>query len=72
MLRIKRSVDINYLKRFGFKKHKKDKDEVIMSKWYREDFYLDVEPGCNDYGGFETYPIIQIFKDRTVILLKDF
>ena len=56
MLKIKDNVDLKELKKFGFRKHKRDSKEVVLSKWSRE----WVEADC--IGGWDFYPVIELVK----------
>lgn len=71
MLKIKDNVDLKELEKFGFKKHKKDPEDVIISKWSREWVEADTIDGypCGD-SGWNFYPVIEIIKvyDNTLKL----
>ncbi len=40
-VKIKDSVDLKELEKFGFRKHKKDSEDVLTSKWSRD--YIEPE-----------------------------
>ena len=69
MLKIKDSVDLKELEKFGFRKHKKDDIQggVIVSKWGREWIEADTSDGypCGS-SGWEFYPVIEIYEDRSI------
>lgn len=56
MLKVKDNIDLKVLKKYGFKKHKNDDKDVIVSKWCREICYGD---GCDEYY-FQFHPLIEI------------
>lgn len=67
MLKIKDSVDLKELEKFGFRKHKKDSEDVLTSKWsrdYIEPEYMDGHRIAN--GGWEFYPLISILENREI------
>ena len=72
MLKIKDNVDLKELEKFGFKKHKKDHKDVIISKWSREWIEADMSEG-HSYGssGWEFYPIIKIVDCSNGLLRVD-
>ena len=63
MLRIKPEVDLKELEKFGFKKHKHDDKEVVLSKWSREWVEADCIDGypCGS-SGWDFYPVIELVK----------
>ena len=65
MLKIKDNVDLKELEKFGFRKHKRDKKDVIISKWVREWTEADI---CEGYScgssGWDFYPLIEVYEDR--------
>lgn len=62
MLKIKDSVKLEELEKYGFKKHKHDNEGVLVSKWIRETCYGDsgdYPTDTNDYY-FQFYHLIEI------------
>ena len=66
MLRIKDNVDLKELEKFGFRKHKKDDENVLLSKWTREWVVEDHLDGWETGGGWIFYPLVYIMKDGMV------
>lgn len=56
MLKIKDNIDLKELEKYGFKKHKRDDKDVIVSKWVMERYY---EERSNSYS-LNPMPIINI------------
>ena len=57
MLKVKDNIDLNVLKKYGFKKHKSDEKGVVVSKWCREICYGDDD---SDKYYFQFHPLIEI------------
>lgn len=65
MLKIKDNVDLKVLEHYGFKHHKKDKKDIITSKWFREDIPYNDD---TDKSFYAFYPIIEILENRFMLL----
>ena len=64
-MKIKDSADLKELEKFGFKKHKYDNKDVLISKWTRHWVEAEWSDGYklgND--GYEFYPLVVIAKNR--------
>lgn len=61
MLKIKDSVDLKELEKYGFKKHKRDDKYVVVSKWVMERIYGEDSLGMetNEYS-LHSFPIIEL------------
>lgn len=57
MLKIKDNVDLKELEKYGFKKHKRDNEGVLVSKWVRDFCYGD---DMSDKYHLDFYPLIEI------------
>ena len=61
MLKIKDNVDLKELEKYGFKKHKRDDKDVIVSKWVMERIYGEDSLGMyTNYCSLHSFPIIVI------------
>lgn len=70
--KVKDGVDLKELEKFGFKKHKQDREDVLMTKWSRrwvEADRIDGHP-CGS-SGWEFYTHIYVYEDRTLEIYLD-
>lgn len=65
-LKVPDDVDLKEFEKFGFRKHKRDNEDVLISKWTREWVVEDHLDGWETGGGWIFYPVIEIMKDRTM------
>ena len=71
MLKIK-AEKMKDLEKFGFRKHKQDKEDVSVSKWRRNWVEADTIDGYPiGSSGWEFYPSINIYQDRTMKIFVD-
>jgi hypothetical protein len=61
MLKIKDNVDLKELEKLGFRKHKQDEENILVSKWIREWVEADSIDGykCGS-DGWNFYPLLKI------------
>lgn len=67
--KLKDSVDLKELEKFGFRKHKRDSDNVLISKWTRNWIEADSVDGhkcCSD--GWEFYELIEVLENKELKL----
>lgn len=68
MLKIKDSVDLKELEKFGFRKHKQDAKNVLTSKWTRNWVEAEWSDGHKlGSDGYEFYPLIIITENRKLV-----
>lgn len=60
MLKIRDNVDLKELEKFGFKKHKRDDNDVIVSKWAVENIYDFEDCAGSIHYSIHPFPIIKL------------
>ncbi len=66
MLKIKDKVDLDILKKLGFRKHKTDDASILVSKWVRIWVEEDRSDGYDSYGSWTFAPMIKILDNRYI------
>ena len=71
MLKLKDDVDLKELEKFGFRKHKRDDEDILTSKWTREWVVEDHLDGWETGGGWLFYSQYVVKKDRKLYFVGE-